>query len=255
MQYIGHRILMIAALLALSALPIAQASAPGYDAARAAAVRTCEAIDPNQSQTGLAFNPDGYRSYYLRSECFQKAAVQFRDAALCKRVKQRRAVLWSSWGYSPGNCRTLVAQAVDADRKELEEIRRQYLAGSMVLRDFRIERNGNGRDYDVIPSFIGANGHGYTIAIEILPPGGTPIAIHANGYYVDPRSTLRLFIRREDIKTRFPAFDPGRSYRVRMVATFPLPAGGGSRSMSDAFVERVFPLRERTQVVARDIQF
>lgn len=248
-------ILMIDVLLATAALSIAQTSAPSYDGARAAAIKTCEAIDPNQSQTGLAFNPDGYRSYYVRSECFQKAAVQFRDAALCKRVKQRRAVLWSSWGYSPGNCRTLVGQAVDADRRELEEIRRQYLAGSMVLRDFRIERNGNGRDYDVIPSFTGATGHGYTIAVEILLPGGNPIAIHANGYYADPRSALRLFIRREDIKARFPTFEPGRSYRVRMVATFPLPAAGGSRFMTDAFVERAFPLRERTQTVTRDIQF
>jgi hypothetical protein len=255
MQYIGHRILMIAILLATAALSIAQTPAPTYDTARARAVRMCEAIDPNQSQTGLAFNPDGYRSYYMRSECFQKTAVQFRDAGLCTRVKQRRAALWSSWGYSPGNCRTLVAQAVDADRKELAETRRQYLAGSMVLRDFRIERNGNGRDYDVIPSFTGAGGHGYTIAIEILPPGGSPIAIHANGYYVDPRSALRLFIRRQDIQSRFPAFEPSRSYQVRMVATFPLPAGGGSRFMSDAFLERAFPLRERTQAVTREIRF
>jgi hypothetical protein len=249
---------MIEALLTTAALSIAQTSAPSasnYDTARAAAIATCQAIDPNESQTALAFNPDGYRSYYVRSECLQKTAVQFRDAALCKGVKQRRTVLWSSWGYSPAQCRTVVAQAVDADRKELEEIRRQYLAGSMVLRDFRIERNGNGRDYDVIPSFAGATGHGYTIAIEILPPGGSPISIHANGYFVDPRSGLRLFIRRDDIKARFPAFEPGRPYRVRMVAVFPLPAVGSSRFMTDAFVERAFPLRERTQTVERDIQF
>jgi hypothetical protein len=246
---------MIEFLFATMVLPIAQTSAPAYDIAKAAAVRTCDAIGAGEYQTGLALNPDGYRSYYVRSECLQKTAVQFRDLTLCDRVRQRRALLSSSWGYSPGNCRTLVARALDADRMEIAEIRRRYLAGSMVLRDFRIERNGNGRDYDLIPSFEGADGHGYTIAIEVVPPGGTPIAVHANGYYVDPRSALRIFIRQQDIKARVPAFEPGRSYQVRAIATFTLPTGNGSRFMSDAFLERVFPLRERTRSVTREIRF
>jgi hypothetical protein len=235
-------------------LPIAQ-GAPAYDTARASAVKTCEAIDAGAYQTGLAFNPDGYRSYYLRSECYQRTAVEFRDLPLCNRVRQRRALLSSSWGYSPGNCRTLVGRAIDADRTEIEAMRRRYAAGSMVLRDFRIDRNGNGRDYDVIPSFEGADGHGYTIAIEIVPPGRGSIVVHTNGYYVDPRSALRIFIRQQDIKARVPAFEPGRSYQVRMIATFTLPAGGGSRFMSEAFIERVFPLRERTRSVTREIRF
>jgi len=246
---------MIEILFATVALPLAQPSAPAYDTARAAAVKACEAIDASQYQSGLAFNPDGYRSYYVRSQCLQKAAEEFRDLTLCDRVRQRRALLSSSWGYSPGNCRTLVKRALDADRTEIEEIKRGYLAGSMVLRDFRIERNGNGRDYDVIPSFEGTDGHGYTIAIEIVPPGAKPVAVHTNGYYVDPRSRLRIFIRQQDIKGRFPAFEPGRSYQVRAIATFSLPAGGGSRFMSDAFLETVFPLRERTRTVTREIRF
>ena len=179
----------------------------------------------------------------------------FRDVTLCDRVRQRRSLLWSSWGYSPANCRTLVNRVVEADRLEIEGIRREYLAGAMVLRDFRVERNGNGRDYDVIPVFEGTRGHGYTVAIEILPSGGTPIVIHADGYFVDPRSALRLFIRLQDIKARFPAFESGRAYQVRATAEFTLPAGGGSRFMSPAFLERLFPLRERTRSVARDIRF
>jgi len=226
-----------------------------YDVAKATAVKTCDATDANAYQSGLAFNPDGYRSYFVRSQCFQNTAVQFRDLTMCDRVRERRALLSSSWGYSPGNCRKLVEAAVRADRTEIEEIKRQYLAGSMVLRDFRIERNGNGRDYDVIPSFEGADGHGYTIAVEIVPAGGRPVPVHTNGYYVDPRSALRLFIRQQDIKAAFPAFEPGRSYQVRATATFSLPAGGGSRFMSDAFLETVFPLRERTRSLTREFRF
>jgi hypothetical protein len=249
---------VVAFFLAAVALSIAHTSAqtpaPTYDTAKATAIRTCEAIDAGEYQTGLAFNPDGYRSFYVRSQCLQNAAVHFRDLTVCDRVRQRRALLWSSWGYSPANCRTLVGRAVDADRVEIAEIRSRY-AGSMKLRDFRIERNANGRDYDVVPSFDGADGHGYTIAIEIVPPDGRPIAVHADGYYVDPRSELRLFIRQQDIRARVPSFEPGRSYQVRATATFTLPAGGSSRFMSDAFLEGVFPLRERTRSVTREIRF
>jgi hypothetical protein len=250
-----HRVVASAFVVTATALPLGQTASPSYDTARVAAVKACEAISAKDYQSGLAFNPDGYRSYYVRAECLQRTAVQFRDLALCDGVKQRRALLWSSWGYSPANCRTLVGRAVDADRAEIEEARRRYLAGSMVLRDFRIERNGNGRDYDVMPSFTGTEGHGYTIAIEIIPTGGSPIAVHANGYYVDPRSELRLFIRQQEIKARFPTFESGRSYTVRVTATFTLPASAGSRSMSDTFLEGLFPLRERTRTITHDSRF
>lgn len=60
----------------------------GYTELRMAALKQCQAIDPADYQSGLFFNPDGYRSYYVRSECFQKTAVQFRDDALCADVRQ-----------------------------------------------------------------------------------------------------------------------------------------------------------------------
>jgi hypothetical protein len=226
-----------------------------YDRARAVEVSRCEAIDPARYQTGLALNPDGYRSFYVRSECFQKAAIAFRDVSLCAQAKRRWALFSSNWGYSPENCRKLVAEAVDRDRAELEELKRQYHGGSMKLRDFTIERNGNGRDYDVMPAFTGANGHGYTIAVEIVNADGVPVLIHSNGYYVDSRSALRLFIRQQEIKAALPSFQPGRSYQVRVVAAFSLPAGGGSRYLSHAFLERVFPRSERQQSVTRAVRF
>jgi hypothetical protein len=231
------------------------APSPDYAIAYAAALSACNAINLSDYQSGLALNPDGYRSYYVRSQCLQNMAVQFRDAALCGKVRQRRALFSSSWGHSPGNCRKLVAAAIDADREELEELKRQYQMAPMVLRDVRVEPNGNGRDYDVLPSFEGTQGHGYVFTLELLPSNGPPVVVHTNGYYVDPRSALRLFIRQQEIASRFPAFVPGRMYRVRAVATFSLPSSGGSRFMSDAFLERVFPLRERTQSIERDVRF
>jgi len=227
-----------------------------YDAARAAAIAACEAIDKDAYQSGLALNPAGYRSYYVQSECLQRAAVRFRDLTLCDRVRQRRSLFSSSWGYSPANCRTLVTQGADADRRELEEIKRQYLAGgAMALRDFRLVRNGNGRDYEVLPAFEGVNGHGYMITVEIVAEDGKAVAIHSNGYYADPRSELSLFIRQQDIRARLPGFVPGRSYQLRVNATFSLPGASDSRFMSEAFVERLFALRDRTRSVTRPVTF
>src|SRR5262249_5158433 len=85
-------------LLLILVLQLAVAAAPGatYDESRSAALGRCDAIDPAASQSGLIFNPAGYRSFYLRSECLQTTAVQFRDEALCSRVKQRRSLFFSS---------------------------------------------------------------------------------------------------------------------------------------------------------------
>ena len=163
---------LVAFFLTLVALSSQPTPAPSYAAARTAAIANCDAIDANAYQSGLAFNPDGYRSYYTQSACVQRAAVRFRDLELCGRVRQRRALFSSSWGYSPANCRTLVTQGVEADRRELEEIRRQYQSGVVVLRDFTLRRNGNGRDYEVLPAFEGVNGHGYIITVDIVGEDG-----------------------------------------------------------------------------------
>ena len=112
-QTIAIALTAVAGLILSCARPL---FAAGYNDLRAAALARCDAIDPSASQSGLAFNPDGFRSYYVRSECLQTAAVQFRDEGLCDRVRQRQALLWSSWGYSPMHCRDLVQQGVHAQR-------------------------------------------------------------------------------------------------------------------------------------------
>ena len=128
---------------------------PGFSAANndymqqhAMAVSACEAIGAREYQSGLALNPDGYRSYYLRSQCDQKAAIRFRDIKLCAKVRQRRALFSSSWGYSKSNCKKLVEEGIAKDRDAIEQMKKEYAQGHVQLSDFRIERNGNGRDFD-----------------------------------------------------------------------------------------------------------
>ena len=228
-----------------------------YRELKAAEVARCQAIDPAEYQTGLLFNPDGYRSYYVRSECFQRVAAQFRDETLCAEVKRRFSLLSTSWGYSQKQCQELVAQGTAADHKALDEMKRMYTGGAVTLRDFRVERNGNGRDFDVIPSFAGEYAAGYRLTFEIVPvdPRATPILLHSSGYHVDGRSNLRVFIRQEEIRQRFPDFTLDRPYAVRGTLTLDIGFGGQAGYWSDAFIERVFPLRERSQAITREVRF
>jgi hypothetical protein len=235
----------------------APALSSDYSDLRAAAIKKCETIDPSAYQSGLFFNPDGYRSYYVRSECFQRAATQFRDETLCSNVIRRYSLFSSSWGYSEGNCRKLVTEGMAADRKTLENTRREYLLDPVRLLDFRIERNGNGRDFDIIPSFRGSFGHGYVLCFEIIQSGigNKPIVFHSSGYYLDGKSDIRIFLRQQDIKKRLASFSLNRSYTVRATIVLDVGNGGSAGFWSDAFIERIFPSRERSQAVLKEVRF
>jgi hypothetical protein len=228
-----------------------------YVTARSAAVSTCDAIDPAAYQSGLYFNPDGYRSYYVRSECFQTAAVQFRDASLCASVRQRRSLFSSSWGYSPSRCRSLVAEGIKQDYAALDAIKRLYSQDAVRLRAFQIERNGNGRDFDIVPAFYGNYAHSYLLTFEILGAGNTadPVLFHSAGYYLDSRSHLRIYVRQAEIRERFPGFALDRPYQVRATVVFDVGTGGPAGYWSGAFIERVFPIRDRSQSITRQTVF
>jgi hypothetical protein len=233
----------------------AEVAAASYEEDRAQAVKRCEAISPSDHQSGLLFNPDGLRSYYVRSQCLQEVAVRFRDAALCAQVRERRSLLWSSWGYSPSRCRTLVTEGTATDRRELEKMKADYAAGGVKLRDFEILRNGNGRDTDILPAFEGSFGTGYLLIFEILRVDGPPALVYRSGHYVDGNSNMRLYVPQTDIRARFPGFMQNRNYTVRGTVTFDPGRGGMSAVWSDAFIESVFPARERSHSITRRAVF
>jgi len=229
--------------------------ASDYAQRRTAATQHCESIKPSEYQTGLAFNPDGYRSYYVQSECFQNAAAQFRDASLCDRVRRRRSLLSSSWGISIEKCRKLVAQGISADRMAIESEMRRYSAGPPHLRSFRTLRNGNGRDFDILPDFTPGYPHGYALTFEILGVRDQPVLLHSDGYYLDQKSNLRIFLRQSDIRARLPEFQLNRPYKVRATVTLSIGNGGMSGYWSDEFVESVFPSRMRSETSTIETRF
>ena len=229
--------------------------ASDYEARRAAAKQKCEAIDASEYQSGLFFNPDGYRSYYVRSECFQKAAIEYRDSQLCARVRRRLSMFSSSWGVSSTHCEKLVSEGIAADRAELAREKQIYSDGPIRLQSLKIRRNGNGRDFDLIPEFSTGNAHGYRLTVEIFGTREQPILIHSDGYYVDANSRLNIFIRQTDIRSRFPEFKLDGTYKVRATLIFSVGMGGASGYWSDEFVEKVFPIHERSQSLIVERRF
>lgn len=234
--------------------PCAQ-SQSNYAALKAAALQQCAKISPFESQTGLFFNPDGYRSYYVKSNCLQKAAVQFRDPEICDQVRRRYSLFSSSWGVSSTQCRKLVADGVATDRAKLQQEKQLAEMNPVQLKSFHIQRNGNGRDFDIIPEFSTGNPHGYRLVLEIIGVGEQPILIHSNGYYIDANSKLRIYVRQADIRARFPDFQLNHPYSVRATAIVSIGMGGLSGYWSDEFAESVFPLRERSQSVTIECKF
>jgi hypothetical protein len=191
---------------------------------------------------------------FTRSACLQDAAVTFRDATVCTEVKERTSIFFSSWGYSPRRCVELVQQGEAADRRELETLRRQYDADGVAIGDFQIERNGNGRDYDIVPSFRGRLAHSYTLTFEVVS-GANTVPIYSDSTFVDDTSRLRLYLPRADLVSRFPAFRDNTSYSVRAVMTLDVGSGSPSGYWRPAVIDQLFPVSARTSSTTRTIRF
>ena len=95
----------------------------------------------------------------------------------------------------------------------------------------------------------------YTLSVEILQPSRPPVPIHTNGYHVDPKSTLSIYVTAADIRRRLPEFAAGARYQVRVTLTIAVPTSTASAEWSDAFVEAVFPARERSLTIVKDVAF
>jgi hypothetical protein len=183
--------------------------------------------------------------------------VEFRDDQLCAEVKERRSLVSSSWGYSSRQCRKLVAGGVADDRITIEAKKFQYQSGALCLRDFHTRRNGNGRDYDIIPASAGAQKDSLVLRFEITAGEGVSVTVPLNssGYDLVARSNLRIFVRRDEIRNRLASFEAVRSYSVRATMTLDVDVGGRPGHSSDALIERVFPVQQRAQAVTKDIHF
>ena len=228
-----------------------------YDEQRSAAVAPCEAIDPRDYQSGLLFNPDGYRSYFVRSDCPAGRAGVSRRLTLRAGVAAVLAVQLEL-GLFPRAVSEGGAGGSGGRSRGARGAARQYLSGQPFrLVDFRIERSGNGRDFDIVPAFTGGHAGSYTLRFDVLAPDGTPrtAPLHSSGMNLDAGSNVRLYVRYEDIRARWPEFSYGTRHTIRATLTLDVGSGSLGARWSDTFVEGVFPRAERSQAREKDIGF
>lgn len=237
-------LLWIAALWPAVALPASE-----YHNSLATQVASCQEIDADEYQTGLLFNPDGYRSYYLRSACLQRLAVEYRNPDLCQEVKRRRALFSSSWGYSTRNCQLLVAQKLTEDRNELQTLRQTYLAAPMSVSQLTVESNGNGRDFDFIPRFNDGMPYGYNVDFQLVDNNGDRhVILEYGGYLAGSDSNIRLFLTRQELLARFPSLAFNRPYAIDVIVSPSLGLRKLDGWLRPDILEQDFPYAERNSI-------
>ena len=233
-----------------------QAGATDYQTLLDQALAKCEEINADSYQTGLLLNPDGYRSYFEKSACFQRAAIAFRAVPLCKKVKRRRALFSSSWGYSKANCLDLASRAEEQDRLALQTLQQRYAAGPVKLTELRLEPNGNGRDFDFIPRFADGFEHGYQLEIWLIDEDHQRHLIFTYGSHLrGSADNIRLYIPRTDLLDRFPALRFGRPYVLETRLILSVGIGGPGGWLRDDILEEVFPASSRTQKLISTVEF
>ncbi|HTM17229.1 MAG TPA: hypothetical protein VL135_10000, partial [Terracidiphilus sp.] len=77
----------------------------------------------------------------------------------------------------------------------------------------------------------------------------------SDGYYLDQKSNLRIFVRQSEVRARFPEFQLNHPYTVRATVTLSIGNGGMSGYWSDEFLESVFPAGARSQSLTTEARF
>lgn len=230
------------------------ALAANYDDDVASERARCQAIDPKESVSGLWLNPDGYQAYYEQSECYQRFAIRFRQVSACDHVREKWTLFSSTWGYSESNCRDEVEKGIAADTEELRSLRRGYLANPVRLTALTIERNGNGRDYDFIPSIGHGFPHSYRLSIwAIVDAQRYPLT--QQEFHLSGGENLRLFETSKELAVRVPGFSPPQTLAVEADLVLDVGSGGSGTRWSPEFIAREFPRDERRQTIELVAEF
>ena len=110
--------------------------------------------------------------------------------------------------------------------------------------------------FNIVPSFAGDYAHGYVLRSELVNPaaGEEAVLLHSSGYYVDGTSKLRIFLPQDEIRKRVPDFVLNRRYTMRATIILAIGTGGQAAKWIDAFIQRVFSERERSQSLDRKVR-
>jgi len=154
------------------------------------------AIPPRKAVSWLLFNPTGMQTYYERSRCLQETAVRLRAPALCNGVRERKSWFLDGSAYSPLACRAAVREQEQQDAASAKTLR-----APQALRRVWIERNGNGRDFDVHLLTSGGAGGGLHLRLSLLDAGGVEHILRDGAQPMDDQpGELNLLLPAADLR-------------------------------------------------------
>lgn len=205
----------------------------------------CMAIPAKEYSTGLIFNPSGYQTMYHRSRCLQDLAVDERDRAVCDEVRERKSLLFDGSGVSPAHCRDLVAARMAADRKNLEAL---DTGAIQRIETIAIERDGNGRDFDLVVTTRGSLSAAYELRVVARDESGSSIEIFSNdGNPAGPDSRRIFLLRAADLSLKLGEDWAAKSWTV--VGTLALARTDANRFYYDRIPRAVRESRTEATIV------
>jgi hypothetical protein len=177
----------------------------------------CATIPAADYRTGLFFNPKGFRSMFVRSECVQNLARDLRDESLCAQAVERTTWLFDGSGVSPAACTQQVRAQIARDQQDAARI-----IGTHRLTGVDLARNGNGRDVDLLVNTAGTYAHAYQLTVAVLDEASRSRAIfEARQPLGTADAHLRHFVTRDRLGT---AVTSSTEATVTIVATLELVA-------------------------------
>jgi len=224
----------------------------GYQEQLERALSNCEKTPAFKSRSGLFFNPQGYQAYWERSACYQKLAIKFRQSSYCKKVFQRYTIFSSSSGYSRQNCKQQVAEEREKDEAYLLSLKNKFARGPAILVDLDIIKNGNSKDYDVIPLFTSGYKSSYEMTFSLIDQHATRYDIDKTSFVLgEEKPKIRWFIPRKIFDDAMPGFDDTDQYIVESWLTASVPVGRANVTWDPRWVESVWPRKERSMLFSR----
>jgi hypothetical protein len=182
-EMIGRFVKSIAVLLAGAALLPAYAAADylvfqksAYEDAldkinHIRGAETCQSIPASTYESFLIFNPSNLQTYYFRSYCYQRVAVDTRDESLCDQVKERKALFLDGSGISPAACRKAVGEIRSKDFAE-------RVRPESVHKIQRVEiTTAPSRDIELRVTPVGSLWGSYRFSVTLLDGSGRDVGV------------------------------------------------------------------------------
>lgn len=176
-------------------------------------VETCESISSRAYETGLIGNSKNYQTYYFRSECYQKMAIQNRDDKLCEQVKERKSMFFNGSAISQQACLTAVKNQESKDFTE-------RVKPESVHKIEKVEISLTpARDFDVKVFPAGTLWGTYKFSVSLLDNSGKFIGIldELDTHLSDRKDPLSTTIYRQKIQQLVGSqLKSGQTYNVQV---------------------------------------